>query len=363
MRRAIALSRRGQGLVEPNPMVGCVIARGESIIGEGYHHRFGHPHAEVEALDACAENPRGATAYVSLEPCYHHGKTPPCTEALIRAGVGEVVIAVLDPLAEVSGGGIDRLRAAGIAVEVGLCAQEAAEVLAPFLVRAELHRPYVIAKWAQSLDGKLATHTGHSRWISCETSRKRVHRLRARVDAILIGANTALIDDPLLTARDVRVKRKALRVILDDKLLLPEKCQLVTSAGEHPTLVLTTAARARSSKANRLLRKGLEIIACRTRKEGLSLRACLSELNRRDVTNLLVEGGAAVLTSFLRDHLVDETYVFVAPKIIGGRAAPAVYADAGAARVEQAISPKKVTTRRSGDDLLYHLRFTHGTQA
>jgi diaminohydroxyphosphoribosylaminopyrimidine deaminase/5-amino-6-(5-phosphoribosylamino)uracil reductase len=360
MRRAIALSRRGEGWVEPNPMVGCVIARGERIIGEGYHRRFGRPHAEVEALTACTENPRGATAYVSLEPCRHHGKTPPCTEALIRAGIARVVIAALDPLTEVSGGGRRQLRAAGIAVDMGLCAAEAADVLAPFLVRVQLRRPYVIAKWAQSLDGKLATRTGHSRWISCEASRNRVHRLRARVDAVLIGANTALVDNPLLTARGVRVKRQALRVVLDDKLCLPEKCQLVTSAGEHPTLIFSATARARSPKANRLIRKGLEIIPCRTRKGGLSLRACLSELYRRDVTNLLVEGGAAVLTSFLRDRLVDEAYVFVAPKIIGGHEAPAVCANAGATRVAQALSPQKVTTRQSGDDMLCHLRFPHG---
>lgn len=178
MARAVALARRGEGRVEPNPMVGCVVVRNRRVIGEGYHRRFGGPHAEIEALRFCTANPRGATLYVSLEPCCHHGQTPPCSDALIDARVVRVVVAVGDPNPVVQGRGIRRLRAAGIAVETGLLEREAAEVLAPYVTRMRLGRPYVIAKWAQSLDGKLATRTGDSRWISCEASRRSVHRLR-----------------------------------------------------------------------------------------------------------------------------------------------------------------------------------------
>jgi diaminohydroxyphosphoribosylaminopyrimidine deaminase/5-amino-6-(5-phosphoribosylamino)uracil reductase len=358
MLRAVGLSRRGAGRVEPNPMVGCVIARGDRTIGEGYHRKFGGPHAEVEALANCVESPRGATAYVSLEPCRHHGKTPPCTKALIEAGIAEVYVAVRDPSKEVNGKGVRELRQAGIKVHLGLCAEQAAEVLAPFLVRAELHRPYVIAKWAQSLDGKLATRTGHSQWVSCESSRKQVHKLRARVDAILVGSGTVLADDPMLTARDVRLRRCALRVVLDGRLRLPGKCQLVASAGRHRTLVFTSEGKSNSPKARRLIRQGVEVVGCRRGSGGLSLAACLTELHRREVTNLLVEGGGAVLSSFLRVHLVDEARVFVAPIMIGGNGASVAFAKNGVARVDKALAPRKVSVKPSGQDVLYRMQFT-----
>jgi len=207
MARAIALAKRGEGRVEPNPMVGCVLVRRGQVISEGYHRRFGGPHAEIAALQACQENPRGATVYVSLEPCCHQGKTPPCTEALIEAEVKRVVVAVSDPNPAVAGRGIRRLRAARLAVQTGVLAEEAGELLAPYSTRMKLGRPYVIAKWAQSLDARLATDTGDSRWISCEHSRRMVHRLRSRVDAVLVGSGTVQADDPQLTARDVSLRR------------------------------------------------------------------------------------------------------------------------------------------------------------
>jgi diaminohydroxyphosphoribosylaminopyrimidine deaminase/5-amino-6-(5-phosphoribosylamino)uracil reductase len=358
MLRAVALSRRGAGRVEPNPMVGCVIARGDRLVGEGYHRKFGGPHAEVEALANCTESSRGARAYVTLEPCRHHGKTPPCTKALIEAGIAEVFVAVRDPSKEVSGGGIRELRQAGIKVHVGLCAEEAAEVLAPFLVRAQLRRPYVIAKWAQSLDGKLATRTGHSQWISCEESRRQVHKLRARVDAILVGSGTVLVDDPMLTARDVPLRRRALRVVLDGRLRLSKQCQLVAFAARHPTLVFTSASKSKSPKAQRLIGQGVEVVGCRRGSGGLSLAACLAELHKREVTNLLAEGGASVLSSFLRGHLVDEARVFVAPIMIGGGEASVAFAKDGVARIDKALAPRKVSVKPSGRDVVYQMQFT-----
>lgn len=362
MARAIRLARRGEGRVEPNPMVGCVIVRGGQIIGEGYHHRFGGPHAEIEALNACTTNPREATVYVSLEPCCHQGKTSPCVDALIDARVARVMVGLRDPSPSVRGRGIQRLQAAGIGVETGMLANRAAELIAPFISRVCVDRPYVIAKWAQSLDGKLATSAGHSQWISSEASRRRVHRLRARVDAVLVGSGTVKADDPLLTARGVRLRRRATRVVLDRRLRIPERCQLVGTAGEIPTLVFTTAEKSKTPKAERLRKRGVEILFWRLRRGHLALDACLSELARHDVTNLLVEGGPTILTSFLEAGLVDEALVFTAPTLIGGQDAPTALGGPGSARVEAAIIPRVIRTQRCGPDIVHHLRFTDPRQ-
>ncbi len=381
MARAIALARRGEGRVEPNPMVGCVIARDGRVLGEGYHRRFGGPHAEIEALRSCTASARRATVYVTLEPCSHQGKTPPCCAALIAAGVSRVVSATGDPNPLVRGKGVRVLRAGGVSVAPGLLEAEAKAVLAPYLTRIVLGRPFVIAKWAQSLDGKLATGTGDSQWISCETSRRRVHLLRSRVDAILVGAGTALSDDPLLTARDVAIRRRALRVVLDGRLRLPERSRLVGTAGEHQTIVFTSRERGSSRQADRLRRRGVEVRACRPGKApkgssarhrvtgdrayrrnglsvGLSLKDVLRNLAKRSVTNLLVEGGGTVLSSFLAAGLVDEALVYTAPILIGGEGAPGPLDFAGVARIEGAISARTVSTGRSGIDMVHRLRFT-----
>ncbi len=356
MRLALALAKKGAGRVEPNPMVGCVIVRdppAADIIGKGYHRRFGGPHAEIVALRSCTRSPRGATVYVSLEPCCHHGKTPPCTDALIRGGVARVVTPLRDPNPMVNGAGIRGLRAAGIVVHTGVLADEAAEVLAPFLTRVRLHRPYVIAKWAQSLDGRLVSPPGHARWISCAASRRRVHRLRARVDAVLVGAGTVLADDPLLTARGVPLPRRAIRVVLDARLRIPVSAKVVATAKATPTLLFTTARAARTVKARTLIRKGVELVVCKARRGRLALGDCLRRLAERDVTNLLVEGGPTVLSAMLNAQLVDEVWMFVAPRLIGGecqhRSLAALVASA---------NPKSATVERSGDDLLFRLRLT-----
>ena len=359
MCRALALARRAEGRVEPNPMVGCVIARGARVLGEGCHRCFGGPHAEVEALRACTENPRGATVYVTLEPCNHHGKTPPCTEALIAARVGRVQAAVRDPNPALRGNGAARLRRAGIPVEFGLEAQAACRLLAPYLTSIHLPRPYVIAKWAQSLDGKLATRTGDSRWISGEASRRRVHKLRARVDAILVGAETARRDDPQLTARGVPLRRRAVRVVLDGKLRLSLRAQLVRTAREVPTWVFTSSGAARSAKARQLTGRGVEVIPVKARGDRLVLLEVLKKLHRRAVTNLMVEGGAGVLSSFFTAGLIDEALVFVAPMLIGGADAPAVLAADGVRDIAAALRPASCKTSRSGSDTLWHLRWDH----
>ena len=358
MLRAIALAGRGRGRVEPNPTVGCVVVRNGRVVGEGYHRRFGGPHAEVDALRRLPGTPRGATLYVSLEPCCHQAKTPPCTDAIIRAGIARVVVGAGDPNPLVHGKGLRALRRAGITVGVGVCRSEAAECLAPFATRLRLQRPYVIAKWAQSLDGKLATRTGDAKWISGEASRREAHRLRARVDAILVGLGTVLADDPMLDARGVRVLRRALRVAIDTKLGIPLDCRLVATATDLPTLVLTSLASAKTPKARRLQERGVEVVGCRTRAGRVALSDGLRRLAAREVTNLMVEGGPTVLTALLEADLVDEAMVFTAPILIGGSSAPSAMRGKGAMTVSASIRPRAVQSRRCGDDQLHVLRLT-----
>jgi diaminohydroxyphosphoribosylaminopyrimidine deaminase/5-amino-6-(5-phosphoribosylamino)uracil reductase len=356
MQRALALARRGQGRVEPNPMVGCVLTRAGRVLGEGYHQFFGGPHAEVNALRRASGSARGATVYVTLEPCCHFGKTPPCTDALIRAGVSRVVAAMVDPSEPVCGRGIRRLRAAGIRVDVGLLEPEARALNHPFVKLTLQGRPHVILKWAQSLDGRIATRTGHSRWISGEVSREQVHRLRARVDAILVGVGTVIADDPRLDARRVPVKRIATRVVLDTQLRIPERCHLVDTAKRIPTLILTSpqSLRGRSAKVRRLTRRGVVVEACRTRRGKIDLSSALMRLGDVQFSNVLVEGGSRVLTSFLDAGLADEAYVFVAPRLIGGASAPSPWGGIGVSDIRESLDILPKAVCRVGRDLLYH---------
>src|SRR5687768_16016216 len=290
MSRALALALRGEGHVEPNPMVGCVLVRDGQIVGEGFHERFGGPHAEVNALAAAGDQSRGATAYVTLEPCCHHGKTPPCTRALLAAGVKRVVVAVEDPFPQVRGSGIKELREAGIKCEVGVQAEEAEWVLAPYRKLIAIGRPWVIAKWAMTLDGKLATRSGDSKWISGEASRQLVHELRGRVDAIVVGRGTAEQDDPLLTARPTG-PRVATRIVLDRRATLASSSKLVQTTGDAPVLVVVGQAASEEDQA-RLRAAGCEVVLLGPHE---SLDELLCELGKRRMTNVLVEGGATVL--------------------------------------------------------------------
>ena len=358
MQRALALARRGQGLVEPNPMVGCVLAHGDRVVAEGYHRRFGGAHAEVHALEKAGQAARGATAYVTLEPCSHVGKTGPCCDALIKHGVRRVVTAMQDPFPEVAGRGIRKLRQAGVRVDVGLCRDEAEELNAPYLTLLRQGRPHVVLKWAQSIDGKIATRTGDSRWISGSGSRRMVHRLRARVDAIMVGSGTALADDPLLTARDVPVKRRALRVVVDTRLRLGVRSKLAATAAEYSVVVMTSrrALRERRRQADRLREQGVTVEPCRMKGDHVDLADVLGRLGKRRLTNLLVEGGGMVISELLDRNLADEAYVFVAPRLIGGRGAVSAYAGLGAGRIVDLPVMEDVRTRRIGPDLLMHLR-------
>jgi diaminohydroxyphosphoribosylaminopyrimidine deaminase/5-amino-6-(5-phosphoribosylamino)uracil reductase len=357
MRRALELARKGEGFVEPNPMVGCVIAHGAEIIGEGWHRRFGGPHAEIEALQLAGARARGATLYVTLEPCCHQGKTPPCSRAVIASGVARVVVAQRDPFPRVAGGGLTELRAAGIDVEVGLLEHEARQLNAPYLKLVETGRPWVVAKWAMTLDGKIATRTGESQWISNEQSRAVVHALRGRMDAILVGSGTARADDPLLTARPAG-PRVPLRIVLDSRAALDSKSKLVATARETPVLV-AVGPEASSADERRLSAAGCEVWRSADATHAGRLGELLAELGRRRVTNLLVEGGARVLGTFFDLHAVDEVHAFIAPLVLGGAEAAGPVAGQGVARIADGLRLMATTVTQLGEDVyIQGRRFT-----
>jgi diaminohydroxyphosphoribosylaminopyrimidine deaminase/5-amino-6-(5-phosphoribosylamino)uracil reductase len=354
MRRALELAVRGEGLVEPNPMVGCVIARGAEIIGEGWHRRFGQPHAEVEALGMAGDRAAGATLYVTLEPCCHVGKTPPCTRAVLAAGVRRVVVAQPDPFPQVQGGGIAELRAAGVAVDVGLLVADAHRLNAPYLKLVETGRPWIIAKWAMTLDGKIATRTGQSRWISNPQSRQIVHALRGRVDAIMVGRGTAAADDPLLVARPPG-PRTAVRVVLDTHASLANDSQLVRTARETPVLVAVGEVSLTINR-QRLTAAGCEVFLCPGETPAARLDALFLELGHRRMTNVLVEGGGRLLGSLLDARQIDEVRVFIAPKIVGGATAGTAIAGEGIATISEALPLEKPEVQPIGSDLCLSAR-------
>lgn len=349
MQEALRLARRGAGLVEPNPMVGCVFVQEDEVIGRGYHRRFGGPHAEVNALADCREDPLGATAYVTLEPCSYFGKTPPCADALIAAKVARVVAAVLDPNPQVNGRGLERLRAAGIQVTSGVCAREAADLIAPFTMLTQHERPWVILKWAQSLDGKIATRTGDSKWISDVWCRRHAHRVRSRMDAIIVGVETVLQDDPSLTARVPFPRRRPRRVVLDRELRTPIDAKLVRTAHEIPTLIYTSPT-ASDAKSDRLLAAGCEVIVADMLEE------VLWDLALQKCTNVLVEGGGQVLGSFLDAGFADEVHCYLTPRLMGGKDATSAFAGRGSAKVVEAFMLNQPSLRRLGNGWLMQAR-------
>jgi diaminohydroxyphosphoribosylaminopyrimidine deaminase/5-amino-6-(5-phosphoribosylamino)uracil reductase len=351
MKRALALAEQGRGHVEPNPLVGAVLVRDSRNIGEGWHQRFGRAHAGINALAQAGEAARGATLYVTLEPCCHHGKTPPCTQALIRAGIRRVVAAMPDPFPEVAGKGAAELSAAGIAVELGVCEREARRLNAPYL-KLLGGRPYVHAKWAMTLDGKIATRTGDSKWISGPAARRRVHELRGRMDAIVIGIGTALADNPLLTARPPG-PRTPCRIVLDSHARLPVGSYLASTAKETPTLIAAAAPLA-AERAQPLQAAGCELLPLPARDNRPDIAALLDELGRRRWTNILVEGGSAVLGSFLDAGAIDEAHVFIAPRLLGGTAAKSPITGHGAAAIADALALTEWTVETIENDVLVH---------
>jgi diaminohydroxyphosphoribosylaminopyrimidine deaminase/5-amino-6-(5-phosphoribosylamino)uracil reductase len=350
MARALDLAEKGRGYVEPNPLVGAVLVNNGQIVGEGWHERFGEAHAEVNALTRAGESAREATLYVTLEPCCHQGKTPPCTETIICAGVKRVIAAMIDPFEPVAGQGAAQLRQAGIAVEIGVKEKEAQRLNAPYVKLLRTGRPYVHAKWAMTLDGKIATHTGDSRWITGDAARAWVHELRGRMDAIIVGIGTVLADNPQLTARPPG-PRMPVRIVLDSRGRLPKTSKLARTARETPVMVVTGDEATAGIQELKAL--GCETIGLHADQRRPDIGALLDELGRRRMTNLLVEGGAEVLGSFFDAKAVDEVHAFIAPRIAGGNGKTAV-AGRGVERIADALTLAEYKIEQFGPDILIH---------
>jgi diaminohydroxyphosphoribosylaminopyrimidine deaminase/5-amino-6-(5-phosphoribosylamino)uracil reductase len=316
MGHALALARRGEGETNPNPMVGCVVVKGGRVVGEGWHERAGGPHAEVRALDAARGAARGATVYVTLEPCAHHGRTGPCADAVAAAQPARVVVAVRDPNPRVDGEGLACLRRAGLAVTEGVRAADAARLNEPFLVAAPLRRPYVLLKAALTLDGRIATARGESKWITSPAQRRAARALRRRHDAVAVGIGTALADDPRLLP-DPPVQRRFVRVVFDSRLRLREDSRLVRSVRQGLLWVLASPGAA-PARARRLEARGVTVIRVPGARERVPIPAALRELRRRGIWTLMVEGGADLLGGMLAARTFDEVALFRAPMILGG---------------------------------------------
>ena len=351
MALALALGRRGMGRVWPNPAVGCVIVQGDRIVGRGWTADGGRPHAETQAVAQADAAARGAVAYVTLEPCSHHGQTPPCAQALIAAGVARVVVAMGDPDPRVSGRGIAMLRAAGIMVEAGILEAEARADHAGFLARVTQGRPFVTLKLAASLDGRIATATGESRWITGPASRAMVHAMRARHDAVLIGAGTARADDPMLTVRDLGVTRQPVRVVVSRRLDLPLDGALARTARDVP-LWLCHDARLDPALVAPWVATGALCLPCATTGRQVDPLAVLHSLGAQGITRVLCEGGGGLAASLLSAGLVDELVMFSAGLVIGAEGTP-MLAAMGLDRLADAPRLKLVETRRVGDDLMH----------
>ena len=354
MRMALALARRGLGAVWPNPAVGCVLVADGAVIGRGWTGPGGRPHAETEALRRASRRVSGAAAYVSLEPCSHWGRTPPCTEALIGAGLRRVVVAAEDPDPRVNGAGLARLRAAGIAVELGLAAPEALEINAGFFSRIQRGRPLVTVKLATTLDGRIAMPGGESRWITGVDARARAHLLRTRYDAIMVGIGTALADDPELTCRLPGLEaRSPVRVVVDRQLRLKPTARLVAGVGAPPSWVLT-AHPADPARRAMLEAGGASVIDVEASADQF-LAAALEALAARGITRLLVEGGAGLAAALVEARLVDRLAWFHAPRLIGGDGVPAIAA-LGCAALAEAPAFDRISTETVGEDVLTMLR-------
>lgn len=349
MMLALELAGKGMGKTAPNPAVGCVIVRNGEVVGRGWHRAAGAPHAEAEALAEAGEKAAGASAYVTLEPCNHHGRTPPCAEALAKAGVSEVVYALADPNRQAAGGAAF-LQKSGVNVRAGVCEEEA-RALNRFWLHAVKHsRPYVIAKFAMSLDGKIATRAGDSKWITGAEARARAHSLRAEVDAIAVGAGAVIADDPALTARDnLEVLNRPLRIILDSTGRTPPAAHAFDRAGRGA--LLATTGRAPASRLEAYRELGVDVLILDTDDKGRpDVADLVSILGERGVCGLMVEGGAQVLGAFFDAGLVDEVWTFIAPAIVGG--GKSAVSGLGAPRIAEAVRLKDVECEQLGDDFL-----------
>jgi len=349
MKRALLLARKGKGRTSPNPLVGAVLVKRGKVVGEGYHAKAGEAHAEIVALRKAGKEARGSTLYVNLEPCTHYGKTPPCAPAVIQAGVRRVVVGMVDPNPVVKGKGISTLRKAGIDVHSGTLEKECKTLNEAFCKYILMKVPFVILKAAATLDGRIATRDGESKWISSEASRRLVHQLRNEVDAVVVGVGTVLRDDPLLTAR-IRGGRDPVRIILDSRLRIPEDARVIGISSSR-TLIATTPL-APKDKIERLDKAGAQVLLIESKNGRVDLRAFLSKMGEMGMMSVLVEGGGRVNGAFLDEGLVDKFLLFLSPRLMGDPQSPGIFQGKGFEHLKDSISVKDVKVKRIGEDIL-----------
>ncbi|WP_434088476.1 bifunctional diaminohydroxyphosphoribosylaminopyrimidine deaminase/5-amino-6-(5-phosphoribosylamino)uracil reductase RibD [Carnobacterium inhibens] len=349
MRMALDLARKGKGWTTPNPLVGAVIVKGGRIIGQGYHQKYGQPHAEVNAIASAKEDVTGATLYVTLEPCSHFGKTPPCSDLLIDKNIKRVVVGTLDPNPLVAGKGIERLRNNGIEVVTGVLEEESQKLNEIFIKYIVTKEPFVVMKNAMSLDGKIATVTGESQWISGESSRKQVHSLRHELAGIMVGIETIIKDDPQLTSRTLN-SRNPIRIVVDSQLRIPIASKVLTQQDKAKTIVATTK-RANNEKLDTLKQMGIEVIVIKEKYERVDLRELMKVIGAKGIDSILLEGGANLNFSALEEGIVDKIQSYIAPKIIGGIEAKTAVEGAGIQLLKNAFKIDRMTPVMVGEDL------------
>jgi diaminohydroxyphosphoribosylaminopyrimidine deaminase/5-amino-6-(5-phosphoribosylamino)uracil reductase len=352
MKMALALAEKGRGTTSPNPMVGAVIVKNGKVVGEGFHEKAGGPHAEIHALIQAGENAREATLYVTLEPCNHAGRTPPCTEAILKSGIRAVVAGMTDPNPAVAGGGLAFLEQHGLTTTVGVLEDACRRLNEAFVKYVTTGLPFVILKCASTLDGRIATATGDSKWITNSRSREFVHGLRHAVDAIVVGIGTVKTDNPSLTARPAEIQgNDPLRVILDTRLSIPLDAKLLHLSSPSDTLIITSRSVA-PEKRKALEKLGARVLAVEARQGRIDLLNLMRELGRMEITSLLIEGGSAVNGSALRAGIVDKVYMFYAPKICGGDDGVPICSGPGVARMDECIHLGNISVHRFEDDIM-----------
>lgn len=352
MKRALALAAKAIGQTSPNPLVGAVIVKRGKIVADGYHAYAGEPHAEIIALKQAEQLAHGATLYLNLEPCCHYGRTPPCTKAIIESGIKQVVLAMLDPNPLVSGKGKEELARAGIQVETGLMVQQARQLNEVFIKYITTRRPFVTLKAAISLDGKIATASGQSRWITGIQSRRIAHQLRKEVDAVLVGKGTVLADDPLLTVRLPQVKAKnPIKVVLDSALEIPLEAKILSPQSPAPTIIATTR-HAPAEKIQQLEEKGIRVLVLPERDHRVDLVELMKVLAQEEVTGIMIEGGAEINATALQAGIVDKIIFFIAPILIGGKSAPNVVGGVGFPDLKKALRLEKIQIKKLGRDYI-----------
>lgn len=349
MELAIKLAKKGEGKVNPNPMVGALIVKDGTIIGEGYHEKYGEGHAEVNAFKSLKEDPSGATMYVTLEPCSHYGKTPPCVDKIIQSKIKRVVIGMIDPNPLVSGNGVDKLKRAGIEVKVGVLEDKCKKLNEIFIKYILTKNPFVVLKTAMSLDGKIATRTGESKWITSEKSRLEVHNLRNKLSAIMVGVNTVIKDNPELTCR-IENGNDPIRIIVDSTLKIPMDSKVLQNK-DNKTIIVTTK-RANINSMQELLKKNIQVIIIEEKNGQVDLSALIKKLGELGIDSILLEGGSTLNYSALEENIVDKVMVYIAPKIIGGESSKTPVGGRGIDKLNDAFKLKNIAINILNEDIL-----------